>query len=65
MRLTGEGRLQKVEEEEWQSPSLSGPKPRLWEEGAVSQVLDVAEETVRSCVSNLQLRAKVIRKARL
>ena len=62
MQLTGQGRLRKVEEEEWQSPDLPGPKPRLWEKAAVSQVLDVAEDTVRSCVSNLQLRAKVIRK---
>eukprot|EP00927_Polykrikos_kofoidii_P019747 TRINITY_DN19256_c0_g1_i1.p1 TRINITY_DN19256_c0_g1~~TRINITY_DN19256_c0_g1_i1.p1 ORF type:complete len:435 (-),score=73.72 TRINITY_DN19256_c0_g1_i1:227-1531(-) len=64
MQLTAEAHLRKVDETEWQNPALPGPKPRLWPESEVKQVLDVAEHTVRSCVTQLQLRAKVIRKDR-
>lgn len=50
--------------EVWQAPHLSGPKPMLWSPEEVSRILDIAEKSMSETVSQLRLRAKILRKDR-
>lgn len=51
--------FQPVPIEEWQSDQLSGPKPLHWPMEEVTQVLDIAEQSMQATVKELNLRAKV------
>ena len=52
--------FQPVPVEEWQSDRLSGPKPMHWPMEEVTQVLDIAEQSMKATVKELNLRAKVL-----
>jgi hypothetical protein len=45
--------------EHWQSPDLDGPKPTQWLAEEIKELLDVAEQSMRDTVRELNLRAKV------
>lgn len=45
--------------EKWQAPHLEGPKPFYWDAKDVAQVLDIAENSFRHTVEEMNLRAKV------
>jgi IMP and pyridine-specific 5'-nucleotidase len=48
-----------VPTEAWQAPQLQGPKPTEWAAEDIKHILDVAEESMRGSVAELNLRAKV------
>lgn len=50
--------------EAWQADHLDCPKPFYWDQKQVDLLLDVAEKSMRATVSELNLRAKVLRKDR-
>ena len=43
----------------WQAPELMGPKPTQWPAEEIREILDVAEQSMRETVRDLNLRAKV------
>jgi IMP and pyridine-specific 5'-nucleotidase len=57
-------RLVAVPYEEWQAPTIKGPKPYYWPEEEVQEILNIAESTMNRTVTELKLRAKVLRKAK-
>ena len=57
-------RLLPVPYEEWQNQSLGGPRPHYWPQEKVAQILDIAEQCMRETVSELKLRARLLRKER-
>ncbi len=57
-------RLVPVPVELWQAEHLNGPRPGFWPQEHITQMLDVAEKSMRDTVSELNLRAKILRKER-
>ncbi len=57
-------RLLPVPVEKWQAEALGGPRPFYWPAAEVTQILDVAEATLRTALVDLRLRAKILRKER-
>jgi IMP and pyridine-specific 5'-nucleotidase len=60
----GKVELQAVPYEEWQAEHLSGPRPFYWPQEQITQILDVAEASLRTSITTFQLRAKLLRKER-
>ena len=56
--------LRPILPEIWQAEQYPGPKPMLWPEQEIKQILDTAEESMKSTVTQLRLRAKILRKDR-
>lgn len=50
--------------EKWQAADIDGPKPAQWSAQSVKRLMDLAEESMRDTVSELRLRAKILRKER-
>ena len=48
----------------WQADHLPGPKPYFWDQTQVTELLNIAETSMRDTVSELKLRAKILRKER-
>jgi IMP and pyridine-specific 5'-nucleotidase len=68
-RNSGEGDLRKcflrpILPEVWQAPALLGPKPMHWPADEIVRMLDIAEKSMTDTISQLRLRAKIIRKER-
>jgi len=63
-REHGTAALEPVPAEEWQGEELTGPKPLLWDEKEVKSLLDIAQESMEQSVTELRLRARIIRKPR-
>jgi IMP and pyridine-specific 5'-nucleotidase len=61
---TKRARLIPVPAEEWQAEDLNGPKPFFWPAEEIKGILDTAEATMREAVSELKLRAQILRKER-
>jgi IMP and pyridine-specific 5'-nucleotidase len=64
LRLKRTARLVGVPTEEWQAHSIKGPKPALWDELEVKNLLDLSYDSVCSSIQELRLRAKILRKPR-
>eukprot|EP01037_Dinobryon_pediforme_P018698 gene18698-18999_t len=56
--------LQPIPVEVWQAEHLQAPKPFFWPADQVTQLLDIAEGSMRDSIQRLHLRAKVLRKER-
>lgn len=63
MRENHRVQLRQIPDDMWEQAG-PGPRPLSWSETECQRILDIAEESVRSSVQALRLRAKVIRKAR-
>lgn len=61
---TKRARLIPVPADEWQAEHLNGPKPYYWPADEIKGILDTAEATMREAVSELKLRAQILRKER-
>jgi IMP and pyridine-specific 5'-nucleotidase len=61
LRCGADARLNPVPDADW---SVSGPKPRCWDDKECQYLLDVAEKSLRDSMSDLKLRAKILRKPR-
>lgn len=48
----------------WQADHLEGPKPYFWDQAQITELLNIAEHSMRATVSDLKLRAKILRKER-
>lgn len=56
--------LKAIPYEEWQAEHLNGPRPFYWPPEQITQILDVAEHSMRDSIAELHLRAKLLRKER-
>lgn len=56
--------LKPIQPEVWQAEQFLGPKPMLWPADEVTQLLDIAEKSMLNTISQLRLRAKILRKDR-
>lgn len=56
--------LKPIQPEIWQAEQFLGPKPMLWPANEVTQILDIAEKSMIDTVSQLRLRARILRKDR-
>lgn len=56
--------LRPILPEVWQAPALLGPKPMHWPAEEIVRMLDIAEKSMSDTISQLRLRAKIIRKER-
>lgn len=64
-RTTGENPkcfLKPILPEVWQAENLPGPKPMNWPAEEVTRLLDIAEKSMTETISQLRLRAKILRK---
>ena len=57
-------RLIPVPIEVWQAAHIPGPKPSQWHPDQVTQVLDIAEASMKATRQELRLRARILRKDR-
>eukprot|EP01038_Epipyxis_sp_PR26KG_P012414 gene12414-16647_t len=63
-RIDNKARLVAVPYEYWQADDLNGPKPHNWPQEEVTELLNVAENSMKQTVIELKLRAKIMRKER-
>lgn len=57
-------RLRFMPPEEWQADCFPGPKPAFWNKEEIKKLLDIAETTMNRAMTEMKLRARILRKER-
>lgn len=63
-KIVNKARLRFMPPEDWQADHFPGPKPAFWDKSEIKRLLDIAESTMNRAITEMKLRARVLRKER-